>query len=197
MYIEDLYLKNFRNYDSLDVSFSGEYNVIYGANAQGKTNILEAVFLCATGRSHRTYRDSEMIRHAQDALKVALSVEKKNRGKIKIEVDINSAGKKSVRINELPIKRMGDLMGYLNVVIFTPEDVRITKEEPQVRRRVLDMFISQIKPAYFFNLQQYIKVLRQRNALLRQIKDNEKLLGTLDAWNEALVAPGVRIMKER
>ena len=207
MYITDLTLKNFRNYGNQDISFDGAYNVIYGRNAQGKTNILEAVFLCSTGRSHRTNKDIEMIncpttpvplsKCDKNTLRVELTLNKKNRENIRIEVEINANGKKGVKINGIPIKRIGEMMGYLNVVIFSPEDVVLAKEEPQCRRRFLDMFISQVRPSYFFCLQQYNKGLRQRNALLKQAREDPKLLDTLDAWNAPIVQNGARIMAER
>ena len=197
MYITDLKLKNFRNYGNQILSFSEERNIIFGRNAQGKTNVLEAIFLCSTGRSHRTYRDFEMISASKDALKVELILNKKILGVVKIEIEIGFNGKKGVKINEIPIRKIGELMGHLNVVIFSPEDVGLVKGEPQNRRRFLDMFISQIKPSYFFNVQQYNKALRQRNALLKQIKERTELLDTLEAWNVALAKNGARIMNDR
>jgi len=197
LYVSELCLKNFRNYSSAKIRFSSAVNIIYGNNAQGKTNLLEAIYLCSTGRSHRTYKDSEIIGFNAEVLKVTLKLCKKNRGEIKIETEINSAGKKGVCINGSPIKKIGEMLGYLNVVMFSPEDIRFVREEPQMRRRFLDIFISQIRPSYFFNVQQYIKILRQRNALLRQIRENAKLSEMLDAWNTSLSSIGARIMKER
>jgi DNA replication and repair protein RecF len=194
--IKRLKLKNFRNYENLDIDFANNFNIIYGQNAQGKTNILEAVFLCATGRSHRTSRDTELIRLGSEDYYIKLDMEKENRSAC-IEVDYGKKQKKRVRINEVPQKRLGSLIGHLNAVIFSPEDLLIIKEGPSERRRFLDMTISQIKPSYFHDLQQYSKILLQRNMLLKEIEKNKKLLDTLDIWNKNLIKVGSRIIKIR
>ena len=197
MYVKKLQLRNFRNYESQDVEFSEKLNVLYGENAQGKTNILEAVFLCSTGRSHRTQKDAEMIRFGENAAVVGLTLERKPYGEFRIEIELQRTGRKSIMINGVPQKRAGDLLGRLNCVIFSPEDLAVIQDEPQVRRRFLDMFISQIKPAYYFNLQRYINILRQRNTLLRQSRDNPRLLDTIAAWDIPLAETGAKVMRER
>ncbi|MCL2057599.1 MAG: DNA replication/repair protein RecF [Oscillospiraceae bacterium] len=197
MTIKTLQLRNFRNYGQQTVEFSNRLNVLYGENAQGKTNILEAVFLCSTGRSHRTLKDSEMIKFGEEAAVVSLELEREKFGSFNIEIEIQRTGRKSIIINGVPQRRGGDLLGRLNCAIFSPEDLAIIKDEPAVRRRFLDMFISQIKPAYYFNLQRYLSALRQRNALLRQSRENPSLLGTIGAWDAQLADFGAKVMRER
>ena len=197
MIIRSLKLMNFRNYQKLDLLFSKDFNIIFGENAQGKTNILEAIFLCSTGRSHRTSKDTELVQFSKDAAKVELVLLKEGFGDVKIEIEILSSGKKGIKVNEIPLRKMGDVMGHLNSVIFSPEDLRIIKDEPQIRRRFLDMFISQIKPAYYFDLQQYIRAMHQRNSLLKQIREDRRLMNTVEAWNIQLAYFGIRVIKER
>ena len=204
MFVKSVKLTNFRNYESLFIAFTSKNNILYGENAQGKTNILEAIFLCATGRSHRTSKDTELIRFSTENAAVELILEKPDFGEIKIAVEVFENGKKKIKVNDILMKRMGDIMGHLNCVIFSPEDLSIIKDEPQQRRRFLDMFISQIRPAYFFDLQKYLGTMRQRNALLKQIREergrhihNPSNLATLDAWDEQLAQTGSRIIGTR
>jgi DNA replication and repair protein RecF len=197
MTVKTLRLRNFRNYGLLEIEFSDRLNILYGENAQGKTNVLEAVFLCSTGRSHRTQKDAEMIKFGEGAAIVELEMERENYGLFRIEIEIKRTGRKSIVINGVPQRRAGDLLGRLNCAMFSPEDLGIVKDEPQVRRRFLDMFISQIKPAYYFNLHRYLGALRQRNALLRQACDNPRLLDSIGAWDSQLVEFGSKVMQER
>ena len=197
MIVKKMKLRNFRNYNLQTVAFSDNLNILYGDNAQGKTNILEAVFLCSAGRSHRTLKDSEMIKFGEDVATVEIVTEKENFSECRIEIKIQRTGRKSILINGVPQRRAGDLLGRFYCVIFSPEDLSIIKDEPQIRRRFLDMFISQIRPAYYFNLQSYLSALRQRNALLRQIKENPGLLDTIGVWDLQLAEFGARVMRER
>jgi len=194
--IKNLKLRNFRNYENLDIDFASNFNIIYGKNAQGKTNILEAIFICATGRSHRTSRDAELIRIGNEEYYIKLDLEKENRTS-SIEINYDKNQKKKVKINEIPQKRLGNLIGHLNVVLFSPEDLLIIKEGPSGRRKFLDMTISQIKPSYFHDLQQYAKILLHRNILLKEIEKNKKLIDTLEVWNNNLIKVGSRIIKIR
>ena len=197
MTVKSLRLRNFRNYSLQFIEFSDGANIICGNNAQGKTNILEAVFLCSTGRSHRTQKDSELIKFGEDSTKIEVEIDRKNYGSFRIEIEIQRSGGKSVVINGVPQRRAGDLLGMLNSVIFSPEDLAIIKGEPQIRRRFLDMFISQIKPAYYFNLHNYLSALRQRNILLRQARENRRLLDTVVAWDSQLANYGSKVIWER
>ena len=197
MTIKSLRLRNFRNYGEQEIVFSDSFNIFYGENAQGKTNVLEAIFLCSTGRSHRTQKDAELIRFGENSAMVRLELERAGYGDFTIEIEIQRSGRKSILINGTPQRRAGDLLGLLNSVIFSPEDLSIIKDEPQIRRRFLDMFISQIKPAYYFNLHRYLGILRQRNALLRQIREEPRLMDTLGAWDGPLAETGAIVMRER
>jgi DNA replication and repair protein RecF len=194
--IKNLKLRDFRNYKSLNVDFAKNFNIIYGNNAQGKTNIIEAVFLCASGRSHRTSKDIELLKYDTARFGIKLLFEKDN---IQEEIDIayTPEEKKKIKINEIPVKKIGDLMGHLNAVIFSPEDLLVIKQGPAERRRFADITLSQLKPSYFYDLQQYAKILYQRNTLLKNIVVNKELENTLDVWDRHLVRTGSRIMTIR
>lgn len=196
MKITKLKLINFRNYEKLDVSFSGGINIIHGDNGQGKTNILEAIYLCATGRSHRTSKDIDLVKIGNNGYYTSVNIERDNNS-VSIEISYETEQKKKVRINEIPAKRLGDLMGCMNAVLFSPEDLKIVKEGPSERRRFIDIMISQIKPSYFYNLQQYAKILEQRNNLLKEIAYKPALSDTLEIWDKNLVSTGAKIMEVR
>ncbi len=196
MLIENLKLKDFRNYKNLDVDFAKAFNIIYGNNAQGKTNIIEAVFLCASGRSHRTSKDIELMKYDAAGFGIKLLFEKENIQE-EIEIVYTPEEKKKIKINEIPVKKIGDLMGHLNAVIFSPEDLLVIKQGPAERRRFADITLSQLKPSYFYDLQQYAKILYQRNTLLKNIVVKRELEATLDVWDRHLVRTGSRIMAIR
>jgi DNA replication and repair protein RecF len=191
-----LKLHNFRNYEKLEIDFSRDFNILYGENAQGKTNIIEAIFLCASGRSHRTSKDAELVRLDSDGYYVKLDIEK-NASDTEVEIAYKKDDKRRIRINDIPVGRIGELVGQLNVVIFSPEDLLVIKEGPAERRRFLDITLSQLRPSYFYDLQQYSKILSQRNSLLKEIQFNNKLMDTLEIWNSNLVKTGSRIIKAR
>lgn len=196
MLVKKLKLINYRNYKSLNVDFSKRINVIFGDNGQGKTNILEAVFLCASGRSHRTSRDNDLMMHGEQGYYIKLGMNKENSDS-EIEVLYKQSEKKKIKINEIPLVKIGELIGHLNVVIFSPEDLLVIKEGPSERRRFIDITLSQLKPSYFYDLQQYNKILTHRNNLLKDIQFNRSLIDTLDVWNINLIKTGSRIMKVR
>ncbi len=196
MRIKSVKLKNYRNYDEAKVGFSDTYNIIYGNNAQGKTNVVEAIFLCASGRSHRTSRDNELLKYGCSFFEIKLDYEKENVNE-EIHVTYNSDQKKKISINEIPLKKIGDLMGHLNAVMFSPEDLLLIKQGPVERRRFIDITLSQLRPSYFYDLQQYSKILFQRNNLLKSISINRKLADTLEVWDHHLIKTGTRIMKAR
>lgn len=194
--MKKLILKNFRNYEALTLDFDKSFNIIYGDNAQGKTNIIEALFLCAAGRSHRTSRDPELVKNGEKGYYIKLDFDKDD-GPALVEINYTPNEKKKIKINEIPAKKIGCLMGHLNAVIFSPEDLFIVKEGPSERRRFLDITLSQLRPSYFYDLQQYIKILNQRNVLLKEINSKKELMGTLEVWNHHMVKTGSRIMKTR
>jgi DNA replication and repair protein RecF len=194
--VDRIKLKNYRNYDEAEAEFSDTYNIIYGNNAQGKTNIAEAIFLCATGRSHRTSRDNELLKYDCSFFEIKLDYQKESI-KEQIHISYRPDERKKISINEIPLKKIGDLMGHLNAVMFSPEDLLLIKQGPAERRRFIDMTLSQIKPSYFYDLQQYSKIIIQRNNLLKNIVIDKRLTDTLDVWDHHLIRTGTRIMKAR
>jgi DNA replication and repair protein RecF len=196
LYIKYLKLVNYRNYDALNISLAKNFNIIYGDNAQGKTNILEAIFLCASGRSHRTSKDADLVRSDNVGYYIKLEFEK-NSYCSSIEILYGRIEKKRIKTNGIPIRKMAELMGHLNAVIFSPEDLLIIKEGPSERRRFIDITISQLRPSYLYDLQQYTKILSHRNSLLKEIQNKSSLAETLDIWNGRLAEVGARIIKTR
>ncbi len=194
MYIDRIKLNNFRNYETLDLKLDENINIIYGENAQGKTNILESIFLCSFGKSYRTTKEKEMIRFGEDKSLIEISYQKKDRdGKIKIEL----GDKKQISFNGIKLKKLSELLGNINIVIFTPEDINILKDGPAKRRRFLDIMIGQLKPNYIYNLNMYIKTMEQRNNYLRQIREENKPEQLLEIWNEKLAEYGEKIFLYR
>ena len=194
MLITDLKLKNFRNYDELNLNFNKNINIFYGNNAQGKTNIIESIFLCAIGKSFRTNRDKELIKFDTDFLNIEMSYEKKDRdGKIKIEI----SDRKNVYLNGIKGKKLSELLGKINVVLFTPDDINILKNGPKMRRRFLDIMIGQLRPNYIYCLNMYLKTLEQRNAYLKQIKLEQKKPELLDLWDQNLAEYSEKIYSYR
>ena len=194
MYINKIKLCNFRNYEEQEIELNKNINVIYGDNAQGKTNILEAIFLCSFGKSFRTSKEKEMIKFGQDSLIVETEYQKKDRdGKIKIEI----SNKKQITSNGIKIKKLSELLGNINIVIFTPEDINILKDGPANRRRFLDIMIGQLRPNYVYNLNLYMQALEQRNNYLKQIKEENKSQEMLDIWDEKLAEYGEKVYKYR
>lgn len=190
MYINKIKLTNFRNYDEQEVNLGKNINIFYGDNAQGKTNIIEAIFLCSIGKSFRTNKESELIKFNKDISSIYIEYEKSDRdGKIKI--DLNN--KKSIYTNGIKIKKLSELLGNINTVIFTPDDINILRDGPQKRRRFLDIMIGQLRPNYIHILNMYNKTLEQRNNYLKQIKENNKQEEMLDIWDEKLAEYGEKI----
>lgn len=194
MYINKIKLQNFRNYNEQEIILNKSINVFYGDNAQGKTNILEAIFLCTFGKSFRTNKEKELIKLGKDNANVIIEYEKKDRdGKISISI----SDKKQILVNGIKIKKLSELLGNINIVIFTPDDINILKGGPALRRRFLDMMIGQLKPNYVYTLNMYIKTLEQRNNYLRQIKEENKPENLLDIWDEKLIEYADIIYKYR
>lgn len=190
MYIEKIKLQNFRNYEQLELSLNKDINIIYGNNAQGKTNILEAIFLSSFGKSFRTNKEKEMIRFNEQRCLVEIFYQKKNRdGKVKIEIST----KKQISLNGVKLKKLSELLGNINIVIFTPDDINILKDGPASRRRFLDMMIGQLRPNYVYNLNMYLKTIEQRNNYLRQIREENKPEEMLEIWDENLAEYGEKI----
>ena len=193
MYIKNISLINFRNYESLQLNLSRNVNVFKGDNAQGKTNILEAVYYCAFAKSHRTSRDKELIKWNNENAYISILVGKSRLDK-KIDINILRNGKKAIKVNSIKVSKIDELFGSFNVVMFSPEDLKVIKESPSLRRRLLDMEISQINKKYYFNLVQYNKVLNERNTLLKnRTLDNE----FIEVYNLQLAQYADYIIKER
>ena len=194
MRVTGLRLVNFRNYPSLSLRPDAGLCVLTGENAAGKTNVLEALFLCSLGRSHRTVRDSEMVRKGEGYASVAVDVDTRG-GPRRIECKLFPGERKKILIDSAPISRSGELLGCLNVVMFAPEDLALVKDGPGERRRFLDMAISQLRPSYYYTLQQYNTALKQRNALL---KDPDGMdYDALESWDEQLAVLGASIVLNR
>lgn len=189
-------LEHFRNYTGCEFIPCAGVNVLLGDNGQGKTNLLEALYLCCTGRSHRTRQDRELIQWEAEFAHVAVWAEK-NDGSHEVEVVMPAAGKRRIKIAGREAARSGELMGHVTGVLFSPEDLRTVKDGPAERRRMIDMTLAQLRPAYYYALQRYNRALKQRNEALRACALDPKLISTLDLWDEQLASAGSEIMKRR
>ncbi len=196
MIVKSLALENFRNHIDTKIVFSDRFNIIYGDNGQGKTNILEAIYLCASGRSHRTSKDSELVRFGSSSYNINSFVYNGGLDK-NISIKYLLDQKKQISINDIPLKKLGALMGNLYAVLFSPEDLFIVKQGPMERRRFVDITLSQIKPSYFYNLQLLAKILKQRNMLLKNLYNKAGLLDTIDVWNSKLAEVAASIIIAR
>ena len=194
MWITNIEIQNFRNYQNQKLDFCRGINVFYGDNAQGKTNIIEAIFMCAFGKSFRTTREKETIKHNETFTNIILNYKNRERdGNVKIQI----SNKKIIWVNGLKVKKLSDLLGKINIVLFTPDDINILKNGPEQRRKFLNMMIGQIRPNYVNILNTYIKVIEQRNNYLKQIRDSEDSshinYELLDIWDEKIASLSYRI----
>lgn len=186
MYIKNLSIINFRNYESEDISFNKHTNIFIGNNAQGKTSILEAIFVLAFTKSHRVYKDINLINNNAEYAKIhsLINLNDKN---IELDIIVSKVGKKA-KYNHIELERLSEYLGLLNVVIFAPEDLDLIKGNPKTRRKFIDLEIGQISKEYLYNLQNYKKILKQRNDLLKSMQkkpSNDLLL--LDVITDQLV----------
>ena len=196
MVIKSLKLKNYRNYDLLDLTFDPKTNILYGDNAQGKTNILEALYLFGTTKSHRGTKDRDIIQFGHDESHLETIVEKK--GIIfQIDMHLKKNSPKGIAIDKMPIRRAGELFGIVHFVFFSPEDLNIIKDGPAGRRRFIDLELSQLDKIYLSNLSNYNRIINQRNALLKDICGQGRLMETLDIWDMQLAEYGTRILERR
>lgn len=196
MIIKSLELKDFRNYQNLKIDFSNETNILYGDNAQGKTNILEALYLSSTTRSHKGSRDREMIRFGAEEAHIR-TVLCKNGRDYQIDMHLKKNNARGIAIDRIPIRKASDAFGMMNTVFFSPEDLAIIKMGPSERRRFLDMELSQLDRIYLSDLSDYHKVLQQRNKLLKELDDHPEWEETLQVWNSQLIASGKRVIRQR
>lgn len=196
MYIESVEVGDFRNYQKEKLDFHPHTNILYGDNAQGKTNILESIFVCGTTNSHKGSKDREMIRMGQEEAHIRMILHKKELSH-RIDMHLRKNKGKGIAIDGIPIKRSSELMGYLHVIFFSPEDMRIIKNGPSERRRFMNMELCQLDHIYLHNLAEYNKVLKQRNHLLKQIIYQPSLKDTLSVWDEKLIEYGNPIISRR
>ena len=196
MIIRSLKLKNYRNYDLLDMTFDPKTNILYGDNAQGKTNILEALYLTGTTKSHRGTKDRDMIQFGHDESHLETIVEKKGAA-FQIDMHLKKNSPKGIAIDKIPIRRASELFGIVQFVFFSPEDLNIIKDGPAGRRRFIDLELSQLDKIYLSNLSNYNRIINQRNSLLKDLYGQEHLLETLDIWDMQLAAYGTKILERR
>ncbi|AVK61516.1 DNA replication/repair protein RecF [Lactobacillus sp. CBA3605] len=196
MYLENLELHDFRNYPDLAVSFSPSTNVLLGKNAQGKTNLLEAIYVLALTRSHRTANDKELIRWETTTATLKGRLHKTT-GSLPLELELGRRGKRA-KVNHLEQAKLSQYIGNLNVIVFAPEDLSIVKGAPAIRRRFMDMEFGQMSPKYLYNLSQYRAILKQRNQYLRQLHHHQaKDKVYLEVLSDQLAAFGAEIIAKR
>ncbi len=196
MNVESIRLINFRNYRDIFVSLNKKTNIFVGKNAQGKTNLLEAIYICATGKSFRTNKDRELISFDKEAAYIGAKVKVNNKEKL-IEIKYDLRSQKRIRLNKIELKSQKELDSGLNVVVFSPEDLKLVKGGPVERRNFLDMSISQIRPVYKHKLAKYNKILLQRNNLLKTGKGLQEIKNLLDIFDLQLVKVGTDIIIAR
>lgn len=196
MYVEDITLINYRNYLNLELKLNKKINVFLGKNAQGKTNLLEAIYICATGKSFRTNRDRELIHFKKNQAYVAANVNTGNYNRF-IEIKLDHNKPKRIKVNKTELENHKELYSGLNIVVFSPDDLRLVKEGPSERRKFLDEEISQVRPVYKYNVTRYNKVLYQRNNILRSNKFQKDIGPLLDVFDLQLAKLGSKIVLER
>ena len=196
MNIRSIELKNFRNYENLEISFDEGTNILFGDNAQGKTNILEAAYMSGTTKSHKGSRDREMIRFGEEEAHLKTVVARGGR-EYQIDMHLKKNRAKGIAIDKIPIKKASELFGILNMVFFSPEDLNIIKNGPAERRRFLDSELCQLDKIYLSDLTTYNKILNQRNKLLKDMVYRPDLKDTLPVWDMQLVETGRKIIRRR
>ncbi|MBQ1257945.1 MAG: DNA replication/repair protein RecF [Clostridia bacterium] len=196
MRITSIQLQGFRNYEKADIRPCDGITVFTGNNAQGKTNILEAVYLSCTGRSHRTVHDKEMINTGHDFARVRVEA-RRNDGMHDVEIALNQMGRRKIKVAGNAVSRSGEMLGHITGVLFAPEDLRMIKDGPAERRRFVDMELSQLRPKYYYALQRYARALKQRGVLLKEAAVNPSAVSMIDMFDEQLAESGALIMDMR
>lgn len=196
MRIDSVEICDFRNYEQAKLEFHEKTNVLYGDNAQGKTNVLEAIFVCGTTKSHKGSKDKELIQIGKEESHIRLLITKKGISH-KIDMHLKKNKSKGIAIDGVPIRRSSELMGLINIIFFSPEDLRIIKNGPSERRRFVNLELCQLDKMYLHDLGEYNKVLNQRNKLLKQISFQPSLKDTLEIWNMQLIEYGKKIICRR
>ena len=215
MIVSKIHLENFRNYSQVTLIPDAGINVLFGNNGQGKTNVIESIYMCACARSHRTAKDAELIKHGENSYKIDLNYFSSNQVGISDDYEQqigihykqlqgigNSKNERLLYKDEIVLSRVSDFVGNFHAVMFAPEDLQLIKDGPSARRRFLDLLLSQIKPSYFQQLQLFARILRQRNTLLKYFRDQEKkpdsvYLEQLVIWNEQYAKSAAQVITER
>jgi DNA replication and repair protein RecF len=196
LYIQNLELTSYRNYERAELQFENKVNVIIGENAQGKTNLMEAIYVLSMAKSHRTSNDKELIRWDEDYAKIEGRVMKRN-GDIPMQLVISKKGKKG-KVNHIEQQKLSQYVGALNTIMFAPEDLNLVKGSPQVRRRFLDMEIGQVSAVYLYDLSLYQKILSQRNHFLKQLQSRKQTDRTmLDVLTDQLIEAAAKVVAKR
>ena len=193
MKLHTISFTDFRNLHDSTHELGAGVNILYGDNAQGKTNFLEAAYICATGRSQRGASDREMIRFGEKQAHVCVQID----GGTRIDIHLSRSGKKRAAINRVPVRRLGDLFGNMLSVVFSPEDLKLIKSGPGERRRFMDIELCQLNRVYYYELQHYYRALKQRNNLLREIRRRGSAVDTLPVWDQQLAEYGSKISRRR
>ena len=193
MYIKEIELKDFRNYKELRTSFSKNVNIFLGNNAQGKTNLLEGIYLNAMAKSFKTTKDKELIRFGEEFCKIK-TIAFFDDDEHSTEIVINKEGKKGVKLDGVKINRTSELLERIFIIIFSPEDLKIVKDEPEKRRKFIDRELCQIKPGYYNDLNNYKRVLKQRNTYLKEERIESSIL---DIWDHELARYGSKVIARR
>lgn len=196
MYIESIKLNNFRNYEYLKLSLDSGTNIFFGNNAQGKTNILEAVYLCGTTKSHKGSKDKELIRFNEEESHIRMNLNRDDCS-YKIDMHLKKNKAKGIAVNGVPIRKASELLGIANFVFFSPEDLNIIKNGPGERRRFIDFELCQLSKVYLFHLSNYNKVVMQRNKLLKDIYFHPEYKEMLDVWDAQMVQFGYKVIEDR
>ena len=196
MKIKQLKLKNYRNYNLLELEFDTSTNIFYGDNAQGKTNILESIYMCGTTKSHRGTKDKDLIKFGEEESHIEAIVEK-NEVPFKIDIHLKKNSPKGIAINKIPIRRASELFGIINIVFFSPEDLNIIKNGPSERRKFIDLELAQLDKVYLSDLSNYNRIVNQRNKLLKDSYNKQELLDTLEVWDMQLSHYGKKIIDRR
>lgn len=208
MYIKTLKLKNYRNYDEIEVNFDPNINIIYGNNADGKTNLLESIYMCSTSKSHKNTKENDIINFNKNSSHIKLifcreeSTSQESPKSEIIDIQLNKESKKGIAKNGIKVEKLSDFLGFFNVIMFAPEDLNIIKDGPSVRRKFLDIEISQTDKVYVNIIKNYNKTFNQRNALLKDIykttgNNRQDLIAMLDTYDEQLVNYGLEVIKKR
>ena len=196
MIIKEITLKNFRNYEDETIKFQEGLNVIIGNNAMGKTNLLESIYCCAIGKSPKTTKYKELIRMGQNSAHIKIILQKKYRDHT-IEFSVDNKENKKIKIDGVPLSKLRELVGYMNIIFFSPEEIKMIKEGPQERRRFIDISLSQQSKNYLYSLSKYNEILANRNKLLKENFADENIKDMLVIWDSQLAKEGANIIKKR